>query len=315
MKLVTFDPGHGPRLGALARNWVIDLTLAWEALLVEQGTMDATDRAQQELPSDMLCFLRHPEAMERAQDALRFVARIAANPSTKGPQGAPFVFESEKVKLLAPLPNPTKLGCIGRNYADHCREQGVELPDSPILFAKFNSSIIGPGDPIQLPAISDLVDFEVELAFVIGRQGKRISEQEALDYVAGYTIINDISARDLQRIDRQYTRAKSLDTFAPMGPVLVTKDEIPDPNSLGIRLELNGELMQDSNTSEMVFSIPYLISFISQEITLYPGDVFATGTPAGVGFTRQPPVLLKHGDQIAVEIDGIGRMENPVIGS
>lgn len=224
------------------------------------------------------------------------------------------VITLSEAKLLAPLTTPGKIVAIGLNYMDHCREQNIPVPDRPIVFTKFNTSIIGPGDPISWdPTLTQQVDYEVELGVVIGKRAKSVSVTNALDYVFGYTIVNDVSARDLQFSDRQWVRAKSLDTFCPMGPVIVTKDEIPDPQSLELRTLLNGEVVQNSSTAEMIFSVADLISFLSHSFTLEPGDVIATGTPDGVGVFRKPPVFLKHGDQVILEIEKIGRLENPVL--
>ncbi|GAP06629.1 2-keto-4-pentenoate hydratase [Anaerolinea thermolimosa] len=223
------------------------------------------------------------------------------------------VIAHSDAKILAPLSTPGKIVAIGLNYFDHCREQNIPVPDRPIVFTKFNTSIIGPGDPISWDStLTQQVDYEVELGVVIGKRAKSVPVTEALDYVFGYTIINDVSARDLQFSDRQWVRAKSLDTFCPMGPAIVTKDEIPDPQHLELRTLLNGEVVQNSTTAEMVFSVADLVSFLSHSFTLEPGDVIATGTPDGVGVFRKPPVFLKHGDRVVLEIEKIGRLENPV---
>lgn len=218
------------------------------------------------------------------------------------------VFE---VKLKAPLSNPGKIIGIGLNYRDHCREQNVPIPERPVVFAKFSSSIIGTGEDIRWSVeVTQQVDFEVELGVVIGKTARNVAPQEALNFVFGYTIVNDVSARDIQFRDRQWVRAKSLDTFCPMGPWIVTSDEIPDPQRLHLSTKLNGVTMQDSSTSEMVFSVAELISFLSHSFTLQPGDVIATGTPDGVGVFRKPPVFLKDGDFLHMEIEDIGVLEN-----
>lgn len=216
--------------------------------------------------------------------------------------------------LPAPL-RPGKIVCVGLNYRDHAEESGQPVPTSPVLFAKLPSSVIGHLDDIVLPRFSDQVDYEAELAVVIGRRAQKVEVAEALDHVLGYTCLNDVSARDLQFADGQWVRAKSLDTFCPIGPHIVTADEIPDPQALAIRCVVNGEVVQDSSTKEMVFGVAELVSFISQGITLEPGDVIATGTPPGVGFARTPPVFLQPGDRVRVEIDGVGVLENGVVSS
>jgi 2-keto-4-pentenoate hydratase/2-oxohepta-3-ene-1,7-dioic acid hydratase in catechol pathway len=214
---------------------------------------------------------------------------------------------------FAPVPRPGKLICIGLNYRDHAAESNMALPDKPVVFSKFSSAVIAPGEPIVLPRTSHQVDFEAELAVVIGRHAKNVSADRAYDYVLGYTAFNDVTARDFQFADGQWQRGKSCDTFAPMGQTIVTSDVITDPHKLAIRLTLNGETMQDSNTNQLIFGVPQLIEFISQSITLEPGDVIATGTPPGVGFARKPPVFLKPGDQVEVLIEGMGGLGNPVV--
>jgi 2-keto-4-pentenoate hydratase/2-oxohepta-3-ene-1,7-dioic acid hydratase in catechol pathway len=217
------------------------------------------------------------------------------------------------VKLDAPLRSPSKIICVGLNYDDHCREQNVPRPDSPILFVKFPSAIIGHETPITWPPeVSQQVDYEAELALVIGKKAHHVRAEDAYDVIAGYTIVNDVSARDVQFSDKQWVRGKSFDTFCPMGPTFVTADEIDDPQNLGIRCWLNGEIMQDSNTFEMIFDIPTLIEFITRTCTLLPGDMISTGTPDGVGVFRKPPVFLKPGDVVKIEIDGLGCLRNPV---
>ena len=196
---------------------------------------------------------------------------------------------------------------------DHAEEQGVDLPERPLLFAKWPNTLIGPGEPIVIPPLSERVDYEAELGVVIGSRARGVSVENALEAVAGYICANDVTARDLQRGDGQWTRGKSLDTFCPVGPALVPAAEIPDPQALGIRAILNGEVMQDSTTANMVFGVAEIVAFVSQAITLEPGDLILTGTPAGVGVFRDPPVLLQAGDEITVEIDGVGALTNPVV--
>ena len=215
---------------------------------------------------------------------------------------------------FAPVPRPGKLICIGLNYRDHAKESGMPIPEKPIIFSKFSSAVIAPGEPVVLPAGSQKVDYEAELAVVIGRRAKNVKADSAYDHVLGYTAFNDVSARDFQFADGQWQRGKSCDTFAPMGQSIVTTDTITDPHKLAIKLILNGEIMQDSNTDQLIFGVPQLIEFISETITLEPGDVIATGTPAGVGFARNPPMFLKPGDEMEVTVEGIGGLNNPVIG-
>ena len=213
----------------------------------------------------------------------------------------------------APVPRPGKVLCIGLNYRDHAAESNMQIPEKPVVFSKFSTCVIAPGEPVIIPSTSQQVDYEAELAVVIGRRAKHVSADRAYEYVLGYTALNDVSARDFQFSDGQWQRGKSCDTFAPMGQTIVTTDEITDPHKLSIKLTLNGKVMQDSNTDQLIFGVPALIEFISQSITLEPGDVIATGTPAGVGFARKPPVFLQPGDQMEVLIEGMGGLGNPVV--
>lgn len=214
----------------------------------------------------------------------------------------------------APLKHPSKIPAIGLNYIDHAAESKMEVPKTPIVFTKFPNSITGPRDAIKIPIrLTQKVDYEVELAVIIGKGGKNISKEEALNYVFGYTIVNDVSARDLQFADGQWVRGKSLDTFCPMGPIIVTIDEIKDPQNLKLVCEVNGEKLQNDSTKNMIFSVADLISILSQAFTLEPGDIIATGTPSGVGFSRKPPIYLKDGDIVKTWIEGIGELVNPVI--
>ncbi|MDM5212305.1 fumarylacetoacetate hydrolase family protein [Peribacillus sp. NJ4] len=223
------------------------------------------------------------------------------------------IFRLSEVNVLPPIAQPEKIICVGLNYIDHCKETGMETPASPVIFSKYANAIAGHNDAIEIPINSTEVDFEAELAVVIGREAKHVSEEEANDYVFGYTIMNDISARDLQFQDGQWSRGKTADTFAPFGPVVVTHDEVGDPHNLAISLELNGEIMQDSNTSNLIFTVPKIISFLSQSMTLKPGDLIATGTPPGVGMGRNPKIWLKNGDRLNVSIEKIGTLSNHVI--
>jgi 2-keto-4-pentenoate hydratase/2-oxohepta-3-ene-1,7-dioic acid hydratase in catechol pathway len=221
------------------------------------------------------------------------------------------VLEKSKVRVLAPVLRPSKIVAVGLNYMDHCREQNVPPPERPILFTKFPSSVIGPEDVITWDqALTSQVDYEAELAVVMGRRARAVKAEQANEYIAGYTALNDVSARDLQFSDGQWVRGKSLDTFCPMGPVLVTRDEIESPGNLKIQCRVNDALLQDSSTSEMIVKVPELIEFITHGITLEPGDVIATGTPHGVGVFRRPPVFLQPGDTVTVSIEGIGDLRN-----
>ncbi len=287
MRLVTFLQNGKPYLGALqmqdGQEMIVDL-----------------HASEPRLPASMLGFLSTGErAYELAATALQQVPATA-------------VHTLEAVVLKAVIPNPGKIICIGLNYRDHAAETRQSVPEVPVIFAKYPNTLIGPTEPIILPRVTQRVDYEAELAVVIGKRGRHISEAEAMDYVAGYTVFNDISARDYQMRTSQWTIGKTFDTFGPLGPALVTTDEIADPHALAIRLSIDGEVLQNSNTRELFFSIPQLIAYLSSVMTLEPGDVIATGTPAGVGFTRRPPRFLRAGETVRVEIAGIGVLENPV---
>jgi 2-keto-4-pentenoate hydratase/2-oxohepta-3-ene-1,7-dioic acid hydratase in catechol pathway len=215
--------------------------------------------------------------------------------------------------LDAPLKSPSKIACVGLNYHDHCRETGMAVPERPLIFAKFPSSLVGPGAAIEWPeGLTEQVDWEVELAVVIGRRTRHASEREALDAIFGYTAANDVSARDLQFADQQWVRAKSIDSFCPLGPVIVTPDEFGDPQDKRLVTRVNGETMQDSTTAEMIFGVAEVVSFLSRASTLEPGDLILTGTPWGVGGFRDPPVFLKPGDTVEVEVEDIGVLANDV---
>jgi 2-keto-4-pentenoate hydratase/2-oxohepta-3-ene-1,7-dioic acid hydratase in catechol pathway len=217
--------------------------------------------------------------------------------------------------LTAPLRRPSKIVCVGLNYHDHATEQAVELPTVPMIFAKFSTAIVGPDEPISWPAgISEQVDFEVELAVVVGRQLDAAEPAEALAGVFGYTVANDVSARDLQVADGQFVRGKSINTFLPLGPVVVTADEYGDPAGRRVTTRVNGATMQDSSTDQLIFPVGEVLSFLSKHMTMLPGDLVLTGTPAGVGAFRTPPVFLAAGDEVEVEIEGIGVLRNPVVG-
>jgi acylpyruvate hydrolase len=222
------------------------------------------------------------------------------------------LLDPDTITIRAPIARPGKIICVGLNYHDHCREQGIEPPPYPPLFAKFANAIASPGDEIVRPRVTEQLDLECELAVVIGRRASRVGRDEALDHVFGYMILNDVTMRDLQREDRRWLRAKGSDGFAPIGPIVVTADELGDTGALRLRSSVNGETWQDSSTAEMVFDVATIIAFASRTITLEPGDVIATGTPAGVGHFQRPPRYLHDGDRLRCEIEGIGVLENSV---
>jgi len=240
-------------------------------------------------------------------DALDRVRRHVHAPRTNSP--LPF----EHAAFRAPIPRPPKIICIGLNYRDHAAEAKMAIPDVPTVFSKYNTSITGHGCPIVLPKNSAKPDYEAEFAVVIGKGGRHIPADRWREHVFGYTIVNDVSARDFQLATSQWMMGKTFDTFAPMGPVIVTADEIADPHNLRIGTRVNGEQLQDGNTSNLIFGVDKLIAFLSSVFTLEPGDVISTGTPAGVGFAYKPPKWLKAGDTVEVEVEGIGTLVNPVV--
>jgi 2-keto-4-pentenoate hydratase/2-oxohepta-3-ene-1,7-dioic acid hydratase in catechol pathway len=224
--------------------------------------------------------------------------------------GQPIPFDPSA--LRAPVPRPGKIICVGLNYYDHTVESGQPIPSEPVLFPKFANSVVGPDDDVIVPAVAQQIDYEAELGVVIGRVTHDVSAEEALDYIGGYLCVNDVSARDLQFATGQWMRGKAIDTFLPTGPWLITSDEVGDPQGLSIRCLVNGEVRQDSNTKEMAYGVAELVSFISQTITLEPGDIIATGTPPGVGMASTPPRYLQHGDEVTVEIEKLGRLTNRI---
>ncbi len=285
MRLVTFAHQNETRVGALISKNSRDYIYSFS-------------RAQPSLPDDMLRFLQAGDAaMASAKNAL-----AAADERDLLPQA--------DTALLAPLPCPNKIICVGHNYPDHAGETPPAFPD---IFGKFSNVVIGPNQPIVVTRASSQIDYEGELAVVIGQRARYVDEAHALGVVAGYTIFNDVTARDYQKRSSQWTLGKTFDTFGPMGPAVVTPDEIGDPANLELTLWVNGEQRQHTNTRDLLFSIPFLISYLSQALTLEPGDIISTGTPSGIGASRKPPVFMKSGDQVRVCIEKIGELINPVV--
>lgn len=285
MKLITYQSDTGPKLGAIVDDRAIDLC-----------AVDDT------LPATMMDLLAAGEA-GMAQAATAVASADAAT------HGQPL----EEVTLLPPVVRPGKVIALGRNYAAHAKEGGAEPPEYPMLFHKTATSLIGHGGTVRIPAGTNRVDYEAELAVIIGKVCKNVEEADAFDYIAGYTVANDITARDWQRLTTQFTAGKMVDTFGPLGPALVTKDEAPDPANMSVKSILNGQMMQDGNTKMMIFSVPFIVSYISKISTLEPGDVILTGTPEGVGYARKPPIYMKDGDVITIEVEGLGTLTNPLV--
>ncbi len=318
MKLVTYRLGDEYRVGVVKGDWVVDIGRTVELLahrklgiashpVLRKPAQTVLGAGPQ--PREMMEVLARGEPWRAALDDL-LSALAESLAGAEAPRG--LLTPLKKARLAAPLPRPGKIVCVGRNYAEHARERGSEVPSQPIFFLKSRNAICGPGDTILLPLVSSQVDYEAELAVVIGKTGRGIPEERAEEYIAGYTILNDVSARDMQAQDKQWFRGKSCDTFAPTGPWIVTRDEIPDPHNLRISLTLNSETMQDSNTANMVFRIPYLVSHLSQSLTWEPGDILSTGTPEGIGASRTPPVFLEPGDTVSITVAEVGTLTNPV---
>lgn len=280
---------------------------------LESGILDIPDAAShygrkyhihgQNFPTTMIDLLQWESGIEVVR---QIVQRYAQTPHDE----RLMTHALDSVFLEAPIPRPGKIIALGRNYLEHIKETGSKVEEFPVIFAKFPSCVIGPNDTIPIPSLSKKIDWEVELAIVIGKTCKSVSQKDALDYIAGYTIVNDVTARDLQGRDGQWIRAKSLDAFCPMGPCIVTIDELGEASDLKMYTKINGKMKQDSTTSNMMFKVPQIIEYVSQAFTLEPGDIIATGTPAGVGFTRDPPEYLKSGDEIEQYIEGIGYLRN-----
>ena len=293
MKIITFKKRGAATIrdaryrigGLVSEGEIVDLTS-----LVSEENLTATQI--------LTCFDLESGFLERANDSVENGKTI----------------DRADVEISAPVPRPKKIICIGLNYRDHAEESGMAIPNSPVIFSKFSTCAIGHDQPVIIPPGSTETDYEAELAIVIGRRARNVKLEDAMDYVFGYTNFNDVSARDFQFADGQWQRGKSCDTFAPMGKFVATADEIADPQDLSIKLRLNGGTMQDSNTNQMIFGVADLVEFLSRYITLEPGDVIATGTPPGVGFARKPPVYLRDGDVVEVEIQGLGVLSNPVKG-
>jgi len=251
------------------------------------------------------------EFMSNCQESVKALEHLICNSHEKRRKEA--TVELNRVKILSPIASPPKIICLGLNYRDHAAEQNAPLPDEPIIFMKPSTAVIGPDEPIVKPAFVKQLDYEAELAVVIGKRGKNITVEEAKDHIFGYTCFNDVSARDIQFKDKQWTRGKSFDTFAPIGPCLTTADQIGDPTNLCVRTRVNGQLRQNSSTSNMVFNVYQIIQQLSRVMTLEPRDIIATGTPAGVGFAMKPPKFLALGDVVEIEIENIGKLKNRVV--
>jgi 2-keto-4-pentenoate hydratase/2-oxohepta-3-ene-1,7-dioic acid hydratase in catechol pathway len=299
VKLVTYEAGGRVSIGLYQRGIIYDLDGSYVSVFGERGGF----------PKDMLSLIEGgDDTLERARQLDKSLVEWGGRLKAAG-----VTYGEAEVHLLAPIPRPRKnIVCLGVNYAEHAEETGHELPRFPVFFTKPPTVVIGPYDPIRLPTCSWQIDYEAELAFVFGRKGRNIGPENALDYVAGYMVMDDVTARDLQSNHQQWFKGKGLDTFGPMGPYFVTKEEVPNPHGLRLRTWLNGEVMQDSSTMNMIFKIPALVSCLSMDMTVEPGDIVSTGTPSGIGHSRSPPVYLKAGDLVEVEVEGVGVLRNKV---
>ncbi len=312
MRLVTYIREGDTRTGALIGNHVVDLNRAYRALLQHHQNIDELVMADVRLPTDMIRLLQAGEPAIAATRQIDAFFGLRLENESDQLQQAGIAFPLTQVSLKAPVLRPGKVVCLGLNYRPHADETGFEYPEFPVLFHKTSTSIIGNGQAVLIPPGAEQVDFEAELALIIGKRGKRIAEENAYAHIAAYTCANDVSERGWQFRTLQWTTGKMLDAFCPLGPALVTRDEIPEPGNLNIQLTLNGRVMQSANTREMIFNIPQIVSYISQICTLEPGDVILTGTPSGVGHSRTPPVYLQAGDTVSVEIEQVGLLTNPV---
>ena len=293
MQLITYVADDGPRSGVLVGETVVDTLAAAHAAGLKDVVDWSDNRGVVTAGSGPVGRLAHSaEELAKAGDSVGPLATLRLGP---------------------PVPGPDKIVCIGANYHDHLVETGLPRPEVPLFFAKFRNSLIGHREPIVIPPVTSKVDYEAELAFVIGREARNVATADALDHVAGVMCLNDVSARDLQFQTSQFIAGKALNTFAPCGPALVLLDEIDDVQALPIRTYLNGETVQDSTTADMIFPVAQIVSFLSAIMTLVPGDIVSTGTPAGVGFVKDPPVFLSEGDIVEIEIAEVGRLSNPVV--
>lgn len=307
MRLVSFRYEGNIRIGAVVDEKVVDLNFAYEAYLVSQGKLRAQQIAEAFVPADMTEFLQGgQESLSYAKEAVSFALE---NPDASEKK---LVHAIASVRLEAPVQRPGKIICVGHNYREHILEMKREIPTYPVIFAKYSNTLRGPQDDIPYYPITEKLDYEAEFTFVMGKRAKNVTQADALDYVAGYTIVNDVTARDLQTRTIQWQQGKTVDGSAPMGPWLVTGDEITDPSGLEMVLTVNGEERQRSNTANLVFTVPILVEFLSNIMTLEPGDVICTGTPGGVGVAMTPPTFLQDGDVVRIEIDRIGVLENKV---
>lgn len=310
MKLVTHSQGGEERLAALVDGQLVDLVRSATSLAASRDAPDPQAHAAATIGGDIIAFLRLGDtATTAAREAIEHATSLDTEVARRNLLVAPV----DDATLLPPVPRPPKILCVARNYAKHAKEAGLELSEIPIMFSRFANTLVAEGQPIIRPTVSDELDWEAELAVVIGVAGGHISKEDAMDHVAGYTIFNDVTVRPYQFRVTQYTSGKNFRGSGPCGPYVVLKDEVPDPHVLGITLSINGVEKQNGNTSDMIFDVPALIEHISEWIDLEVGDVIAMGTPEGVGFKRQPPEFLQPGDVVVIDLEGVGTLTNPVV--
>ena len=310
MRLATVSVEGEQRIAAVVNDSYIDLNKACELLFENKDQARAKQIAEAYIPPNMIGFLQGGEDSQNlAKESIEFVQ----NNEFSDDVNRKLYYKGRQVKLESPIQKPEKIICVGLNYREHIEEMGREIPTIPVVFAKYNNTIIANGDPILKPKVSDDLDHEAELVVVIGKKGKYIPEENAMDYVAGYTIGNEATIRDFQKRTKEWLQGKTFDTTLPLGPHLVTKESLPNPHNCDLVLTLNGEERQRSNTKNLVFNIPYLVNFLSNIMTLEVGDIICTGTPGGVGQARKPVSWMKHGDIVRVEIEGLGVLENPIV--
>lgn len=307
MRLVSYKRKENQsffRMGFMQNGKVVDLQESYRSLLLSKNDIDKVSTIDEILPSDPAAFYAIGQAaFDKAQEAYSFLQGKDVN----------FTYDRDDVTLGTPIPEPKKVICIGRNYVEHAAEMESDIPEFPVLFTKYATTLIGPEDDIEKTPFTQKLDYEVELTIVIGKTAREVSKEDAFDYIAGYTIGNDTTARDLQKRTVQWLQGKAIDRTSPIGPWVVTPDEVKDPTNLDVRTFVNGEKRQESNTSKLIFDIPHLIEFISHLVTLEPGDLIMTGTPDGVGVAMDPPQFLQTGDVVTLEIENIGKLENKVV--
>jgi acylpyruvate hydrolase len=314
MKIVMYQYAErGYRLGAMVvEERIVDLNYAYENLLSGKREPRREALAAAIVPADSVAFLAGGKRSWEGAAAALAHAKDSRYPDL-GASGKRFVFERKEVKFGAPVQNPLRIICLSHNYHDFLKETGLPKPAAPRIFSKYNNALCGPDDPIIYPKMSKMLGYEVELAFVIGERGRHVPKERAMDYIGGYMILNDVSASDLTETDKQVLRGKTFDNFAPCGPFLLSADELPDPGNLAVRLWVNDRELQSSNTRELVYDCPTLVSFLSEIFTLEPGDIVATGTPGGLAKFRNPTTFMQVGDVCTLEIEKLGRLSNRIV--